>query len=147
MTLACGIDHVIETDLTHDCKCICDEDKGRILFSVDGKEGQTVRLTKFITYHVSRSAPAAELCERADRALDRVVSHGFDLDTVYIGLPESATRYTRLRSKSKLAAFTYKHLMKTLYQAGSPRWASEPILCCRKTDTPKNTGRVRTITL
>ena len=78
MTLACGIDHVIETDLPYTCKCVCDEDQGRILFSIDGREGQTVRLTKFITYHVSRSAPAAELCERADRALDRVVAQGFD---------------------------------------------------------------------
>jgi alpha,alpha-trehalose phosphorylase len=77
MTLACGIDHVIETELPHTCKCVCDEDLGRILLSIDGRQGQTVRLTKFMTYHVSRSAPAAELCERADRALDRAVASGF----------------------------------------------------------------------
>ncbi|UCG84855.1 MAG: glycoside hydrolase family 65 protein [Gemmatimonadota bacterium] len=78
MTLACGIDHVIDTELPYTCKSTCDADLGRILVSVDGKKGQTVRLTKFMTYHVSRSAPAAELCERADRALDRVVASGFD---------------------------------------------------------------------
>ena len=77
MTLACGIDHMIETDCNFSHHCLCNEDHGRILFSVEGQQGQTIRLIKFMTYHVSRSVTAAELCERTDRALDRVISQGF----------------------------------------------------------------------
>jgi alpha,alpha-trehalose phosphorylase len=78
MTLACGVDHRLETDCAHGVECCSEEAQGRLIYSVEGKEGQAVRLSKFMTYHVSRSAPASELCERADRALDRVKVGGFD---------------------------------------------------------------------
>jgi alpha,alpha-trehalose phosphorylase len=77
MTLACGVDHQLETKAAYSQKCRFEEEQGRVQFSIDGKKGQTIRLIKFLTYHVSRSAPAAELRERADRALDRAVSAGF----------------------------------------------------------------------
>ncbi|MBN1533355.1 MAG: glycoside hydrolase family 65 protein [Spirochaetes bacterium] len=78
MTLACGIDHVLETQCLHSDQCCSDDGFGRVLFSINGQQGKTIRLIKFMTYHVSRSVPAAELCERSDRALDRVVGHGFE---------------------------------------------------------------------
>jgi alpha,alpha-trehalose phosphorylase len=37
-----------------------------------------ISLTKYMTYHTSRSAPPEELCERADRTLDRAVDQGFE---------------------------------------------------------------------
>ena len=45
---------------------------------VNGAAGQTIRLTKLLTYHDSRHAPVDELAERADRALTRARSLGFD---------------------------------------------------------------------
>jgi alpha,alpha-trehalose phosphorylase len=78
MTLACGLDHTLESECASTHQCSCEEDCGRTLFSIEGKQGQTIRLTKFMTYHVSRSVTAAELCERSDRALDRVVNQGFN---------------------------------------------------------------------
>jgi len=78
MTLACGIDHQLEVDGPHTVQAECTQDHGRVLFSVEGKVGQAVRLTKVMTYHTSRSAPALELCERAERALDRGLAQGFD---------------------------------------------------------------------
>ena len=78
MTLACGLDHTIDTECVNSHQCTCDDDCGRTLFSIEGKQGQSIRLTKFMTYHVSRSVTAEELCERSDRALDRVINQGFD---------------------------------------------------------------------
>lgn len=65
--------------------------------------------------------------------LEFVSSFGFTLDTVYLPLPEGSTRYRTLAGRSKLAAFSFRTAMKTMYQLFSPRWASEPILCFRKT--------------
>jgi len=78
MTLACGVDHHLETDCPHRVECAGDADRGRVLFAVEGRQGETVRLSKFMTYHVSRSAQVPELRERADRALDRLKADGFE---------------------------------------------------------------------
>ncbi len=78
MTLACGLDHTLESECAHSHQCSCENDCGRTLFSIEGKQDQTIKLTKFMTYHVSRSVTAAELCERSERALDRVVNQGFN---------------------------------------------------------------------
>ncbi|MBE0616963.1 MAG: glycoside hydrolase family 65 protein, partial [Proteobacteria bacterium] len=78
MTLACGVDHHWETDCPHRVECACDAEQGRVLFTVEGRQGKTGRLSKFVTYHVSRSAQVPELRERADRALDRLKADGFE---------------------------------------------------------------------
>jgi alpha,alpha-trehalose phosphorylase len=53
------------------------EDAGKVVFLIDAKPGTAMRLVKYMTYHSSRRSPAEELCERAERSLDRAVSHGF----------------------------------------------------------------------
>jgi alpha,alpha-trehalose phosphorylase len=78
MTLACGMEHVLETDCVYSTTVSSDEDRGRALYSIEGKKGVPIRLIKFLTYHVSRSSAAEELRERAERALDRVKDKGFD---------------------------------------------------------------------
>jgi alpha,alpha-trehalose phosphorylase len=60
-----------------------------VVLSAQGKVGQTVRLTKWLTYHASRHAPPDELGERADRALERARGLGFD------GLATSQQSYLR----------------------------------------------------
>jgi len=78
MTLACGIDHVMETESAScSCKTEPSEDGGKVVFSVDAQPGMPVRITKYMSYHTSRSAPPEELCERVERTLDRALSHGF----------------------------------------------------------------------
>ncbi|MGE3309967.1 MAG: glycoside hydrolase family 65 protein [Limisphaerales bacterium] len=77
MRLACGIDHLIETDCPHTARRECREDQGQVQFSVEGRPGHVVRLTKVMTYHSSRTAEADELAARAERALDRNKVHGF----------------------------------------------------------------------
>ena len=78
MTLACGMDHQVETDGTYALENDSSEERGRVIVSVAGHAGQTVRLTKLLTYHTSRRAPVDELGERADRALERSRGAGFE---------------------------------------------------------------------
>jgi alpha,alpha-trehalose phosphorylase len=77
MTLACATDHVFETACSHVSETHCSEDAGKVVFLIDAKPGTAMRLVKYMTYHSSRRSPAEELCERAERSLDRAVSHGF----------------------------------------------------------------------
>jgi alpha,alpha-trehalose phosphorylase len=77
MRLACGTEHVLDTACPYAVETKCSEDAGKIVFSIDAKRGVPVRLTKYMTYHTSRSAAPEELCERAERTLDRAARHGF----------------------------------------------------------------------
>ena len=78
MTLACGVEHTMETDCTYSCKSDSSDDAGKVVFSIDAQSGKPITLTKYMTYHTSRSAPPRELCERAERTLDRTVSSEFE---------------------------------------------------------------------
>ncbi len=78
MTLACGVDHLFDTDCSYTSSNECDGDHGKVVFSVDAKQARPIRLVKFITYHSSRQAATKELAERAERTLIRVSDKGFD---------------------------------------------------------------------
>ncbi len=78
MTMACGVDHTIETECDYTAKSENTGDLGKVVFSIDVKRGKPVQICKFITYHSSRHAPTEELAIRAERTLDRTVSHGFE---------------------------------------------------------------------
>jgi alpha,alpha-trehalose phosphorylase len=77
MTLACGVEHVVETECPYSFKREISEDSGKIVFSMEAQPGLPIQLTKYITYHSSRSAPPKELCGRAERTLDRAKEQGF----------------------------------------------------------------------
>lgn len=78
MTIACGIDHQFESSCEFDYTHECSEDIGKVVYSVEAKEGATIRLTKYITYHHSERYDSEELHDRAQRTLDRTMKHGFD---------------------------------------------------------------------
>jgi alpha,alpha-trehalose phosphorylase len=78
MSMACGVEHTIETACRFNSKEFHGDGTGQVVFSIDAEEEQPITLTKYITYHTSRSDKCAELRARADRTLDRVVAHGFD---------------------------------------------------------------------
>jgi SAM-dependent methyltransferase len=65
--------------------------------------------------------------------LEFVGSFGFTADTVYIALPGGSTRFQKLESASKLKALLYRYAMILRHHILPPRWASEPIICFRKT--------------
>ncbi|MPZ72368.1 MAG: glycoside hydrolase family 65 protein [Nitriliruptorales bacterium] len=78
MTLGCGVDHVMETDCPYEVTGEATKDVGKIAYIIEAVSGSTIRLTKYVAYHTSRSVPPRELIDRADRVLRRAVSSGFD---------------------------------------------------------------------
>ena len=78
MTIACGIDHIIETDNEYSYHSESDEDLGKLVLVVDAEPGKPIRLTKFATYHTSRSTPVRQLSDRCRRTLDRAVNDGYE---------------------------------------------------------------------
>jgi alpha,alpha-trehalose phosphorylase len=77
MSLAVGVDHVVESE----CRCrqsvTADGDRSRLVLSVDATPGVPIRITKYVAYQSSRSEPPAELDERCVATLDRAVRGGF----------------------------------------------------------------------
>jgi hypothetical protein len=71
MTLGVGVDHVIETDNPWSASRTWSPDLGKVVFTIDARANVPIRITKFFTYHTSRSVPPAELIDRSMRALDR----------------------------------------------------------------------------
>jgi len=66
--------------------------------------------------------------------LEYVTQFGFEAEAVYIGKPQEGTKYLKLKAKSKSKAFMVRQLMTALYHLFSPRWATEPVICFRKTN-------------
>jgi alpha,alpha-trehalose phosphorylase len=78
MTLACGMDHQVEADGSYVINNQSRSERGRVIVSANGIAGQTIRLTKLLSYHVSTHACVDELAERADRSLERARTMGFE---------------------------------------------------------------------
>jgi alpha,alpha-trehalose phosphorylase len=77
MTLGVGVEHVLETALSHRVQADATGDRGKVVVSAQASPGQPLRLTKLIAYQSSRAVPAAELVERCGQTLDRVRTGGF----------------------------------------------------------------------
>ncbi len=77
MMLACGVDHRLEAEGEVSWKTYVTEDMGRAVATLAARRGQPVTLRKYIAYQTTRTAPPDELCERAERTLDRAVKLGF----------------------------------------------------------------------
>ncbi len=77
MTLACGIEHLLETECNYSSETKAEENLGKVVFSVAAQAGKPIRLTKYMAYHTSAHIPADELCASVERTLDRAVANGF----------------------------------------------------------------------
>ncbi len=77
MTVACGVDHLIESEAGYKSDSECDGDHGKVVYSVNARRGKPINICKLITYHSSRHASTEELATRAERTLDRVKDQGF----------------------------------------------------------------------
>ena len=78
MTLACGVDHVLETECGSSVEQESADDADRVVFSVEAEPGKPIRLIKFMTYHTSRRVSVDEQLDRSRRVLDRALRRGFD---------------------------------------------------------------------
>lgn len=63
-----------------------------------------------------------------------VSSFGFTPLEVYLPLPQSSSHYRKMQSDAPLKAWVFRSFMRLLYTFGSPRWASEPVICLQKTE-------------
>ena len=77
LTLACAVDHALETACSHGYKANHTTDFGQVAFTIEAEPGRPIHLTKFMVYHTSPTASPEELCGRADWTLDRVMHQGF----------------------------------------------------------------------
>ena len=78
MTMACGVDHTIDSECSVKVSRKCGEDNGEIIFSAQAQPGKSIRLTKFMTYHTGNHTSPEELCARAERTLNRAIEQGFE---------------------------------------------------------------------
>ncbi len=78
MTLACAYRHTVETTCDYEVETVVNPDLAKTVFSCDAHEGETIRITKYVSYHSSRGIPAQELADRCGRTLDRAVRTGRD---------------------------------------------------------------------
>ncbi len=76
--LACGMDHQIETELTHTVEASAEEHEGRVVFFLDAEPGIPARVTKLLSYHHAEPTPAGDLLRRVNRTLDRAAGDGFE---------------------------------------------------------------------
>jgi SAM-dependent methyltransferase len=72
--------------------------------------------------------------------LEYIPTFGFIPEAVYLPVPKSSSNYVSLLKRSKLMAWGFRGCMNLMYRL-SPRWASEPIICFRKTSSSQNPFR------
>lgn len=77
MTLAVGADHAVSSDVHVEQIISTDDDLGRHVSRAHLEAGQSMTVTKSVSYHSSRSVPHRELFDRCRRTLDRVRDLGF----------------------------------------------------------------------
>jgi alpha,alpha-trehalose phosphorylase len=78
MTLAVGVDHVIDTANAHRVDTTVTEDHGQVVVTAEAQPGIPIRIVKYVTYQTSRRAAPVDLAQRCERTLDRTVAGGID---------------------------------------------------------------------
>ncbi len=76
MTLACAYHHEIETPCAYEVETSVSPDLAKTVFTVEAAAGETIGITKFVSYHTSRGIPAEELADRCRRTLARARRSG-----------------------------------------------------------------------
>ncbi|MDH2350268.1 glycosyl hydrolase family 65 protein [Bradyrhizobium sp. SSUT112] len=77
LTVTCVTENALETSCPNTYKTVHTQDFGQVAFTIEGQPGCPIQLTKYMVYHTSRTASAAELCGRSEWTMDRVASQGF----------------------------------------------------------------------
>ena len=77
LTVACAIDHTLETTSRVRWNTKYTPDAGQAVATIDAEPGCPITLVKYMVYHTSQTAPPEEMCARAERTLDRAIAAGF----------------------------------------------------------------------
>jgi alpha,alpha-trehalose phosphorylase len=78
MTLAVGVDHLMDTQNEYEQLIDAEPDSGKMVFRIDAQPGVPIRISKLAAYHTSRGVPSRELVDRCRRTLDRTRDQGID---------------------------------------------------------------------
>ncbi len=78
MTMAVSYRHLLHCDGNVESKTDVSADHAKSVFSIELAQGETIKLSKIISYHSSRGVPAEELADRCQRTMDRAISVGID---------------------------------------------------------------------
>lgn len=76
MTIACAYRHDIETGCDYHVESDVSEDIAKTVFTIAAQPGETIRITKYVSYHTSRGVPALELADRCHRTIERARGTG-----------------------------------------------------------------------
>ena len=76
MTLAAGYWNHIEAPFETQIETTLHDDLAKTVISAHPQAGETLRITKFVSYHTSRGVPAEELADRCARTLERAADEG-----------------------------------------------------------------------
>lgn len=64
--------------------------------------------------------------------LEFIGNFGFSAEKIYLPLPAESSFFQSLKARSRTKASGYRFAMFLLYRFFSPRWASEPVICFKK---------------
>ncbi|WP_210505555.1 glycoside hydrolase family 65 protein [Naasia sp. SYSU D00057] len=78
MRVALAADHLIETKSDYRVERNIQPDLAKNVYSVQGRKGEPVKITKVVAYHSSRTTPTRELLDRCGRTLDRTLMEGIE---------------------------------------------------------------------
>ena len=78
MTLGVVADHQFSTENVYTADIHVSEDLAKMVYRIDAEPGQTIKLTKLVSYHTSRGVPPRELLDRCRRTLDRAAAEGIE---------------------------------------------------------------------
>ncbi|OYN92522.1 glycoside hydrolase family 65 protein [Parenemella sanctibonifatiensis] len=78
MTLAAAVHEELLADCEYEVAQEIYHDVAKHIFTVEARQGVTVSLVKYASYHSAANVPVHELVDRAGRTLDRAVRFGLD---------------------------------------------------------------------
>jgi alpha,alpha-trehalose phosphorylase len=78
MAIVCGVDHAVRgpDDLVREQRI--EGDSASLVYSTRLQDGASLRITKYLAYHTSRTSPVEDLAGRAERTLERALADGWD---------------------------------------------------------------------
>lgn len=77
MTLAVGVEHVVDTVTPHQLATAIAADLTETVLTAEARPGVPIRIVKYATYQTSRSVAPRDLAKRCRRTLDRVVGASY----------------------------------------------------------------------
>lgn len=78
MTIGAVVDHEISAPTDVRTQAHLGDDEGKMIYRLQMEAGQTMRLTKSVSFHSAHHVPARELIDRCERTLDRAAEEGLD---------------------------------------------------------------------